>query len=288
MADLKRLLVPIRSDGKSSDVLAHAALLATRFTAHIEAVHCRARPEDMLPYAVAVPQALRQRIQQEAERLANTDETLLRETYEETMGRYGIAVVAQGAPVPRDRASARWFEEEGRQMDVIRRHGRIADLSVVAKPDRDQNLGFNTLRAALYQTGRPVLLCPDAEPAGPLGRHVAIAWNGSLEATRALSLGGALIAAAERVTILDGGAEDPAMGGQVLAETLALKGISADRREIAAGRDPGAVILAEARASGADLLVMGAYSHSREYETIFGGATQHVVEETAIPVLMAH
>ncbi len=67
-------------------------------------------------------------------------------------------------------------------VDVIRRHGRLADLIAVPQPDVDRNLGANSLKAALFRTGRPVLMVPnDVAPPETLGAHVTIAWNGSLE-----------------------------------------------------------------------------------------------------------
>ena len=62
---------------------------------------------------------------------------------------------------------------------MIRRHGRLADMICVAKPDVDRSLGANTLKAALFHTGRPVMMCPPTETApDALGARVAIAWNG--------------------------------------------------------------------------------------------------------------
>jgi len=286
---IAKILVPVRGDGKGDNVLAHAAAIARGNNAHIEAVHCRARPRDLIPHGVFVPPSLRAQLEAQATELANAEEASLQEMFVGLMGRLGIDVIEAGTP-PRDRPTAQWFEEQGRQMDVIKSHGRLADLVAVAKPDRDRNLGVNTLKAALFNTGRPVLICPPTDtPPESLGARIAVAWNGSMEASRAVALALPMIQEAHEVVVLDGGTGDCGATGEELLRYLAIRGVRARRESINAEDHPGAVILsAAAGAARADLLVMGAYSHSREHETIFGGATQYVVDHTPTPVVMVH
>lgn len=284
---VKKIVVPIRGDGKGEGVLSHAAAIARRHSAHVEAVHCRARPTDMIPYGVVVPHVLREQIRKQAEALANEEEASLRQKFIELLARLGLEMVECGVPAY-DRPTASWCEEAGKMMDVIRVHGRLADIVAVAKPDRDRNLGVNTLKAAIFQTGRPVLVCPPGPAPDVLGARIAIAWNGSMQATRSVGLAMPLLREAEEVTILDGGAEHEAMGGEAFRRYLEVHGVPARIRRIDARDNPGLVLLAESAKAGADLLVMGAYSHSREHEVIFGGATQHVVDNLQTPVLMTH
>ena len=285
---IAKILVPIRGDGKGEAVLAHAAAIARRHKAHIEAVHCRARPKDLIPYGVVVPKALREQIESQAVTLANAEEASLQQKFQDLLGRLGLELVESGVP-PRDRPSASWHEEQGKQVDVIKRRGRLADLVAVAKPDRDRNLGMNSLKVALFNTGRPVLLCPPGtEVPAELGSRIAIAWNGSTEAARAVALNLPLIQAAQEVVVLDGAMGEEGTSGGAFMDYLALRGLAARCEPISGGSRPGRVILEAAGAAGADLLLMGAYSRSREQETVFGGATQHVVDEARMPVVMVH
>ena len=285
---IAKILVPVRGDGKGENVLAHAAAIARRHNAHIEVVHCRARPQDMIPYGVALPPALREQLEAQMVELANAEEASLKEKFQARLARLGLELIASGIP-PRDRPSAGWCEEQGKQMDVIKRHGRLADLVAVAKPDRDRNLGVNTLKAALFSTGRPVLVCPPADTAPQvLGERIAIAWNGSTEAARAVALALPLIQAADEIIVLDGGTGDHGASGDELLRYLEIRGVKARREPVSGGDNPGRAILAAAAAAGADLLVMGAYSHSHEHESVFGGATQYVVDQTGMPVVMVH
>jgi len=286
---IAKILVPVRGDGKGDNVLAHAAAIARGHNAHIEVVHCRARPKDLIPYGVVVPHALRVQIERQAVELANAEEANLQEEFRALAKKLGLEIIESGTP-PRDRPTAGWFEEQGKQMDVIKSHGRLADVVAVAKPDRDRNLGVNTLKAALFNTGRPVLVCPPADVAPErLGERIAIAWNGSSEAARAVALALPLIQEAQEVVVLDGGIGDHGATGEELMRYMAIRGVKARCEPIHAGDNPGAAILAAAGGvARADLLVMGAYSHSREHESVFGGATQYVVDHTTMPVLMVH
>lgn len=285
---ISKIIVPIRGDGKGEGVLSHAAALGRRHNANIEALHCRARPEDMIPYGVVVPTALREQIKRQAVTVADTEEAALRELFRTKMEAEGYEVVEPDGASP-DFRTATWIEEEGKQAALIRNHGRLADVIVVAKPDRDANLGENTLKAALFQAGRPVLVCPPG-PAkqAALGDRVAVAWNGSRQASVAVALTLPLIQTAVEVTILDGGCPHPGCSAAELRRYLGMRGVEATIKPIDAERDPGRVILDAAAESGADLLIMGAYGQSREHETVFGGATQYVVDHTEMPVLMVH
>jgi nucleotide-binding universal stress UspA family protein len=285
---IAKILVPVRGDGKGENVLSHAAVIARAHNAHIEAVHCRARPQDMIPHGVALPASLRKQMEDQAVELANAEEANLQGLFRALMEKLGLEVVESGVP-PLDRPTCGWVEEQGKQMDVIKSHGRLADLVAVAKPDRDRNLGVNSLKAALFHTGRPVLVCPPKPAPAKLGERIAIAWNGSSQAARAVALALPLIQAAKEVIVLDGGAKDHGASGEELLRYMAIRGVKARREPIHADDDPGATILAAAvGVAGADLLVMGAYSHSREHESVFGGATQHVVDYATMPVVMVH
>jgi nucleotide-binding universal stress UspA family protein len=267
-------------------VLAHAAKLAHRHKAHVIVAHCRVQPQDTLPYNMPLPAFARKTFLQQAEELSNQEETALRDRLHEMAMQLelGETEVPDGT-----RPTVQYVEEMGRMMDVVRHHGRLADLIVVAKPDRDRNLGTNTLKAGLFQTGRPVLMCPPArQPAADFGSHVAVAWNGSLEASRMVALTLDLVATADSVTILCGGAGQPhGATTEELVAYYAARGITANVLRFKA-RKPGAELLRKAEEVGASLLMMGAYGVSHERETLFGGNTQAVVDGAQIPVVLAH
>ena len=288
---IRKILVPVRGDGKGDNVLAHAAALAHRYSAHIEVVHCRPRPEDLMPYGIAIPEYLKRQLLKQSYQVADQEEAGMRGELEVLANR--LKLDQSGASIGKS-ATVAFVEEPGRQVDVIKRRGRLADLIAVAKPDRDRNLGFNTLKAALFNSGRPVLMCPPraADTSGApeaLGARVALAWNGSAEAARALSQCIGVLRHAETVWILSNGEDaGTGTGAEDVVDYLRLHGISPAIERFAADRRIGRELLSTCAAVGADMLLMGAYGDSHERETVFGGNTQTVVDTAAMPVLFNH
>jgi nucleotide-binding universal stress UspA family protein len=146
-----------------------------------------------------------------------------------------------------------WRAAEGDPARLVAAVARTVDL-VIAGRERDGTAGF--AEQLLTTTGVPVLALPPEVPAGEIGRSVLVAWNGSRESARA---------AHDALPLLRHGAGEVAL--------------------CAIGEDAGALLLAEATARHADLLVMGAYGHARLRELIFGGATRHALARAPIPVL---
>ena len=245
---IRKILVPVRGDGKGDNVLAHAAAVAHRHMAHIAVVHCRPRPEDLMPYGVHIPEFLRKT------------------------------------------ATLSFVEEAGRQVDVIKRHGRLADMIAVAKPDRDRNLGQNTLKTALFHSGRPVLMCPPSTtPPQTLGAKVALAWNGSAESARALSQCKSVLRGADKIWILSNGSDSgPGTTTDDLVSYLKLHELEVMVETFSASRKVGAELLRVSGELGADMMIMGAYGDSHERETVFGGNTQTIVDTSKMPVLLNH
>lgn len=284
---IRKILVPVRGDGKGDNVLAHAAALAHRYKAHIKVAHCRMRPEDLMPFGVAIPEFLRKQIIQQSHAVADQEEAGLRKEMEVLAAKLMLDASGGGKG---DGATVTFVEEPGRQVDVIKRMGRLTDIIAVAKPDRDRNLGQNTLKSALFHSGRPVLMCPPAKGAvTSLGAKVAMAWNGSAEAARALSQCISVLREADQVWILSNGADaGPGTGSADLVEYLALHAIAAKVEDFGATRKVGAALLEAASGLGADMMLMGAYGDSHERETVFGGNTQTVVDTATMPVLLNH
>lgn len=284
---IRKILVPIRGDGKGENVLRHAALLAHRFSAHVVMSYCRARAEDMLPFGVPIPASLREQLYKQAGGLADAEEAKLKDEFHAHAAELGLEMTQKPNG---DAPTANWVARPGRQVDVIKQYGRLADVICVAQPDRDRNLGANTLKSALFHTGRPVVMCPPRKSRPEkLGETVAIAWNGSTEAARAVALGGDIIAKASNVTILAAGSEEiHGASAEDLKDYLALRGKGAEILRFDAKGRIGATLLAKSKEIGADLMIMGAYGDSHEKETIFGGNTQTVVDKADTPIMLIH
>ncbi len=285
---IAKLLVPVRGDGKGANVLAHAAVVARRFNAHIAVLHSRPQPDQMVPFGVPLPASYREKLMDSAKTLADEEEGHLKAIFERTAAEMGLEIVTEGLP-PHDRPSISWHEATGKQIDTIRIHGRLADLVLAAQPDNDRNLGANTLKSALFATGRPVLMCPPSEKAPEtIGERIVVAWAGTAESARAVALGMDLIQGAAEVTVLTLGSADGGAPADELVDYLALRGVTARHHNAPQKGDVGEALVAHTKSLGGDLLLMGAYSRSHFSETVFGGATQSVIDEADIPVVLVH
>lgn len=171
---------------------------------------------------------------------------------------------------------------------------RSADLVMVRQADResDEDMATN-VEALLFEGGRPVLFLPsDGRIAAPIKR-ILIAWDGSREAARATHDALPLLKAAEAVEIVVVDADklpdiDAPLAGSDIAACLSRHAIHANVTTVSKGNGSTAeAIAAQATASNADLIVMGAYTHQRLREWLFGGVTRAFIERAPVPVLMS-
>ena len=146
----------------------------------------------------------------------------------------------------------------------------------------------------MFDSGRPVLEVPKDFKQHHCGQRIVIAWNGTLEAARAAfdSLPLLLKTTSDRIRIVCPQAPDKepkkSPSGADLARTLARHGIEADYRTLQDRiANSGPDILAQCREFEADLLVMGAYGHSRLREYVFGGTTETILNDSQIPLLIS-
>jgi nucleotide-binding universal stress UspA family protein len=172
---------------------------------------------------------------------------------------------------------------------------RYADLLVLGQADPEDHeeggLLLDLPEQVLMHGGRPVLLVPRSGSFTPPARHALVAWNGSREAARAVSAALPLLQQVGQVTLAVLGASQGDHGeepGADIALYLARHDIKVDVLVQPRPADAGKAILALASELGADLLVMGAYGHSRWREMVLGGATRGVLAQATLPVLLMH
>ncbi|HYV69380.1 MAG TPA: universal stress protein [Pseudolabrys sp.] len=184
-----------------------------------------------------------------------------------------------------------WLDHAAEREDFIGNYGRVFDVIVMNR--RDANSGpmhDRAIESGLFESGRPILLSPPSPP-DQIATNVLIAWNCSTEQARATALAMPILQKADRVTILTviGGTGVPGPSAEQLIRYLRCNGVVAESMRVELdGRSTGEVILASAQSLGCDLLIKGAYTQSRLRQWIFGGATQHVLANAALPVLLAN
>ena len=285
---IAKILCPLRGDNRGEGVLGHAFAIGRPFNAHIEAVFAQARTRDLLPHTDMLPGFMLGQIEQSLNESTRSEGERMRELFADFSRRQGLDVIELDQPVPHDRMTVSFRAEQGRQAAVLGVRGRLADLVVVAQPESGGSLGVNTLHSALMSTGRPVLMAPQMPVPDALGRHIAIGWNGSTEAARAVALTTDIIQKAEKVTALTVGTTPTGATAEELIDYLAVRGVRCEHRALPERGDVGATLVDGATEAGADMLLMGAYSRGRGQEALFGGATDHIVRHARLPVLMTH
>jgi nucleotide-binding universal stress UspA family protein len=280
-----RVVLGLIDGGPAAEAAVQAALaVADSFEAHLQLLHVRPDPESLVPMigegmsGVMLDQMVEGFRAESLERAA-----VARRLFE--------ALSARRAGVPADgKATLSFREEEGREDEVTARLGRLHDLIVLARSERQAAAPSTvTLESALLHSGRPVLVAP-GEPTQAIGRKVVMAWNGKMQAARALGASLPFLGRAETVTILTAVESHTPGRPQEVVRYLSWHGIRAEGVEVPAPSPGkvGQILLDHVAQAGADLLVMGAYGHSRLKEMILGGATREVLGHAPLPVLMAH
>jgi nucleotide-binding universal stress UspA family protein len=280
---LKDILVHLDVTPRSAARLAVAARLAAQRGGHLTGVHVIDIPSANYFYGAAMPFVP-----------ANPDEIVERMRAEATAAAAPMEAAFRDC-VRRNGLQGEWRLVEGNPAATVALHARYADLTVVGQPDaRDPQDSDAITVTAVMTSGRPVLAVPFAGDFPTVGERVLVAWNASREAARAVNDALPLLAGAKQVTVL---AINPQRGigghGEVPAADIALHlarhGVKAEAAHTVA-RDiaDGEALLSYAADIGADLIVAGAYGHSRARELVFGGVTRTLIAEMTAPVLLSH
>lgn len=179
--------------------------------------------------------------------------------------------------------------------EALATHARYADLTILGQTDPDDGDGPRYLpEAVTLASGRPSLVIPYIGPAATLGQRVTVAWDASREAARAVNDALPILERARAVGVVTVNPSDTPFGhgeqpGADIALHLARHGIKVEVQRIESRDiDVPNVILSHIADQSSDLLVMGAYGHSRLREFVLGGVTRTILHDMTVPVLMAH
>jgi nucleotide-binding universal stress UspA family protein len=262
--------------------------LAQRFKAHLECFHVRLDPRELIlaasfgDYGMLMDGAWIERVTEEAEATAVKTKSAVMEI----LRRRGLTLADDP---PQAGPSAAWREETGYAAHTVPWHARFSDLVVLGRSDRVVGQPHtDVIEETLIHSGRPVLLA-SAQLSGTVGNIVAIGWNGSPPAVRALHASLPFLSSARTILLITAGDrhEESAASAK---QYLAWHSIGGEIRHLSrkSGVNAGGQLLTIARDEGADLLVMGGYGHTPWRELLFGGATREVVGTTSLPVLLSH
>jgi len=273
---MKNLFVPMLGAQSDHHALTAAKSLAARFDSTVDCVHVRL---DMSPALALATREVTWRIEREENERSATAHA----EFERVYGPGSAGGASQSG------VKAQWREIVGYPSDEYAYHGRMHDVVVVAR----EKLLPGHCGEMVMETGRPVIIAC-ARPVQTIGEVVLVAWNNSPESAKALTAAMPVLTRAKKVIVAG---SPPAMideedARQSLEELRALLSLHAIQPEIRlltkAGGDEANALKETAYETNCDLVVMGAYGHSRLREYLFGGVTQEFLKECEIPVMLLH
>lgn len=283
---MRTILVPLAPGLASQPALDAALAIAKRMNSHIRALYVRPDPDAAIGYFPEI--AATAKIDRDA--IASEDQKAAegaRARFDAWRSQHGIPETLSDGRL--DTCFATWTEQTCEIETAVTHFGRVSDLIVMTRRHPADTMAARCLDSALFGSGRPALLVPNA-PFGDMLSHVMIAWNGSLEASHAVFAAMPLLRAAQWVsTFYSPEGEPEKQPGAELVEALSWYGIRVhEERPSKAAGSVGADLLKTAHRVEATMIVMGAYTHSRLRQAFLGGVTRRVLQEAPIPVLMCH
>ena len=279
---MKSIFVPVELHSSIDSVLGTAAHLARQFGSHIEGAPLGPDLPDLVAFDMPVSwtvsdQNAWREIADEAHR-----------KFESFMMENGVPLHEPGGPGASATPTCSWSGEHSLGDSQAASLARVFDIAIMGRPGSDRgDPRMATAEAAIFESGRPVLLAPPKPVA--FGETIVISWNQSTETARAVAFAMPLLKKAKSVFVMttEGfGVDGPP--GELMARTLRIHGVNAEAVTKPNGRSDGEAILDQASKLGGDLLIKGAYTQSRLRQMIFGGATAHILTKAQIPVLMAN
>jgi hypothetical protein len=290
---MRVILVPLVGDDDDGVGLAAAYAVAEPFRAQIDGMYMRPDPVEaiMSLESEATPELI-DSVARASTATWDARSRLARQAFDAVRAAADAALADQ--PTGTDSVTAGWREITGGVELVLSAEGRLSDLIVLAGIHSGASAHRRRMfEVALLHATRPLLLVPERAPEkiGPttIGNVIALAWNGSAEAARAVAGALPLLHNAEEVHILTAASpRTDVERADGLARYFGWQGLSCERHAMYPTNQVGAALLDKARELRADLLVMGGYGRSRVSELVFGGVTRTMLGQYDLPILLAH
>lgn len=282
---MKTILIPLNGASPSEAVIDAAVKLARQTTGFVQAVWCQQTLPIIAGEGITLPAEYLSQFEQEERQLAEHSREIFLKHIESLEVPLGNLETWDGtAP------AAAWRELQGTGAVALAELARIFDVSVMHRPVPEQTTEWRTTcETVLFEGGRPLLLVSDKLPE-KFGRRIVVAWNGSSETARAIGMSKSLLRAAEEVHVIEveGGMVSGPTAEQVSC-ALRASGVNSRSESLTSGDGSVAdAIMAYAANVEADLIVKGAYTHSRLRALIFGGVTSDIFSKSTLPVLFCH
>ena len=277
----KTILIHVNDERRCDRLLGHAIALAERFEAHLVGLYVAPLPIVYTDWTGGSNGDLIEQFQHEhtvsAEKLGEKFARATRNLRRPAEWRFVRSMMTSAA-------------------EDVMLVGRCADLIIASQSDPEwyQTASLDVPDRLAIESGRPVLVIPNAEKLSATARRITVGWNERREAARAVFDALPLLKLAEAVNVVrispaSGALPAGDLPGSDLCRTLSRHGVKcaaswAESSDLSAGAE----LLRQAKANGSELIVMGAYGHTRIREFVLGGASRHIFSKSHIPVLMSH
>ena len=274
---IKDILVNLSVDGKRDAATDYAISVAAALNAHLAGVAFAYEP--VVPGTIfeSTSASIVASFRAESKKAAKA----AAERFDESTSRSGISAESRviGANI-------------GGTAEIFGRLARRYDLSIVRQTDSSGGAEALILEAALFESGRPLLVVPYIQTQGLKLDRALLCWDGSRHAARAFADALPLLARAKNIDVITIATKEDNKGeisGTDMAHHLARHGLQVElKRIVAPDSDVANTILSLAADTSADLIVMGGYGHSRLREFVLGGATRGILASMTVPTLMSH
>lgn len=287
----KLFLMPFTGNNTDKTTLRYALALTKQCHAHLECLHISPNLEQNyeyygngeIPFILpdSVISSFQETVKKQLKRAHNMFNAIV-ETVDITLTEHLI---------PSPASSAMFSEQTGSAVDIISARGRMADMILISKDNElSPEYYYDSTHAAIFSTGRPVVIIPpDFEPE-MIGQTVALAWDNTPHTIHALAAMMPFLSNAQKVfifTVTPASHQDASLSG--LLHYLQMHQINAEHIALPqTGQGVGETLQQAAKDHHVDLLAMGAFSHNRLHQLVMGSVTKFMLEHTDIPVLMMH
>lgn len=276
---MKDLLVHLNGHESDETRLAYAEQLAAQHDAFLTGIYCNLIPEMML---AGDPSAGVAKVVVDMQAQAVEEGAVTEKALATRFARLGVPNELRRLDLPMSHAG-----------QAISAEARRADLFVATRPYGNEIADPHVLETVLFNSGRGCLFVPpEGKPSGDFDT-VMVAWRNSKESARALSEAMPLLQKASNVIVVmvvedEPPEKDGIMPGADISRHLDRHGVAVELRHVTGWSNPAEALLNEVSKSGAQMLVMGGYGHSRFREWVLGGVTRDVLKVAEVPVLLAH
>ena len=286
---IKTILVPLDGNDCVEDVMSTALVVAQRFDSHISTIHVSENTLQSVNYVANLSKSLKQSVMEEENQKLEEVSSRIQQDLKVYCDQHGLEILNR--PTKSSQVTVSWTHAYGSAVSKLIDYARLHDVTALKRPQKNKSIlrrgqGLSFTENVMVKSGRPILLVPPKWQAKKC-RHAVLAWNQSLESSRAIAMTIPWLSQMEQVSIVI--AQSRQASGEQLVEYLDWHGINAqiqvlNRKSSSAGKR----LLKLCDEINGDFLVMGAYGTARIEQYLFGGVTDYVLNNSQVITVMVH